>query len=61
MEQVIQCYIEQDMIHEDFKYLFVEELGDLCKRSSHYLGKWLATVELADKIRGKGMAYAEPG
>ena len=61
VEQAIHCYTEQDMIYEDFKYLFVEDSGELCKKSSQYLGKWLETVELVDKMWGKEMAYTEHG
>ena len=59
VEQVVQCYKERDTVHGYFKYLFAKDAGEMCKKSPQYLGKWLATVELADKRPGKRMAYTE--
>ena len=30
----------------DFKYLFEEDIGKLCSRSTQYLDKWLVTYRL---------------
>ena len=52
MERVKKCYENTDIVPTGAQYIFKEQYRNLCKRSLHYIKKWITSYNLA--VRGTG-------
>ena len=59
LKRAQRCYDEMDNIDDQFQHLYCEDYEEMSKRSGQYLCKWLETVNMVRKNKGKSLSVID--